>query len=94
MEKDIQKRELVRAKAELASIMKNIGVLKQEIPEEEPPKLKDLRQRKANLTQELDDIEWEIKSMTITNRQLDDLMMMKAQTEYKIEYLAKKISSD
>ena len=94
MEKDIQKRELVRAKAELASIMKNIGVLKQEIPEEEPPKLKDLRQRKANLTQELDDIEWEIKSMTITNEQLDDLMRVKAQTEAMIEYLAKKISSD
>ena len=94
MEKDIQKRELERAKAELDSIMKNIGVLKQEIPEEEPPKLKDLRQRKANLTQELDDIEWEIKSMTITNGQLDDLMKMKVQTEYNIEYLAKKISSD
>ena len=94
MEKDIQKRELVRAKAELASIMKNIGVLKQEIPEEEPPKLKDLRQRKANLTQELDDIEWEIKSMTIMNEQLRDLMRMKAQTEAMIEYLAKKISSD
>jgi tRNA C32,U32 (ribose-2'-O)-methylase TrmJ len=77
MEKDIQKKELERAKAELDSIMKNIGVLKQEIPEEEPPKLKDLRQRKANLTQELDDIEWEIKSMTITNGQLDDLMKMK-----------------
>ena len=94
MEKDIQKRELERAKAELDSIMKNIGELKPKIPEEEPPKLKDLRQRKANLTQELDDIEWEIKSMTITNERLDDLMRVKAQTEAMIEYLAKKISSD
>jgi hypothetical protein len=94
MEKDIQKRELERAKAELDSIMKKIGELKPKIPEEEPPKLKDLRQRKANLTQELDDIEWEIKSMTITNGQLDDLMTMKVLTEYNIENLAKKISSD
>ena len=94
MEKDIQKRELERAKAELDYLMKKIGELKPKIPEEEPPKLKDLRQRKANLTQELDDIEWEIKSMTITNEQLDDLMRVKAQTEAMIEYLAKKISSD
>ena len=94
MEKDIQKRELERAKAELDYLMKKIGELKPKIPEEEPPKLKDLRQRKANLTQELDDIEWEIKSMTIMNEQLRDLMRMKAQTEAMIEYLAKKISSD
>ena len=93
MEKDIQKIELKRKKEELDYLMKKIGELKQKIPEEEPPKLKDLRQRKANLTQELDDIEWEIKSMTIMNEQLGDLMMQKGIIEYEIEYLAKKSSN-
>ena len=89
-------RDTVAAKkAELDEIKNSIDKLKQNIPAEDP-KFNDLRKRKAELTLELDDIEYQLRSGATAqmNEQLGTLERVAATLETEIGYLEKKISSD
>ena len=84
-----------KKKAEFENVKEHIGKLKSNIPAEDP-KFNDLRKRKAELTLELDDIEYQLRSGATAqmNEQLGTLERVAATLETEIGYLEKKISSD
>ena len=84
-----------KKKAEFENVKEHIGKLKSNIPAEDP-KFNDLRKRKAELTLELDDIEYQLQSGVTAqmNEQLGTLERVAATLETEIGYLEKKISSD
>ena len=84
-----------KKKAEFEEVKEHIGKLKSNIPAEDP-KFNDLRKRKAELTLELDDIEYQLRSGATAqmNEQLGTLERVAATLETEIGYLEKKISSD
>ena len=89
------KKIVIAKKAELDSIKEDIGKLKSNIPAEDP-KFNDLRKRKAELTLELDDIEYQLQSGATAqmNDRLRTFEHVAANLESEIKYLEKKISSD
>ena len=87
-------RDTVAAKkAELDVIKNSIDKLKQNIPAEDP-KFNDLRKRKAELTLELDDIEYQLQSgkTAMMNEQLETFKHVEAELIVMIEHLEQEIS--
>ena len=84
-----------KKKAEFEEVKEHIGKLKSNIPAEDP-KFNDLRKRKAELTLELDDIEYQLQSGATAqmNERLRTFEHVAANLESEIKYLEKKISSD
>jgi len=93
-EKELEK-IVIAKKAELDHIKEDIGKLKLNMPAEDP-KFNDLRKRKAELTLELDDIEYQLQSGVTAqmNERLRILEDVAEKLESEIKYLEKKISSD
>ena len=89
------KKIVIAKKAELDHIKEDIGKLKPNMPAEDP-KFNDLRKRKAELTLELDDIEYQLQSGVTAqmNERLRILEDVAEKLESEIKYLEKKISSD
>ena len=89
------KKMVIAKKAELDHIKEDIGKLKLNMPAEDP-KFNDLRKRKAELTLELDDIEYQLQSGVTAqmNERLRILEDVAEKLESEIKYLEKKISSD
>ena len=82
-----------KKKAEFEEVKEHIGKLKSNIPAEDP-KFNDLRKRKAELTLELDDIEYQLQSgkTAMMNEQLETFKHVEAELIVMIEHLEQEIS--